>query len=52
MVDRRVLELWTKEEVQDVVHYDWACGTLGTDIYSRLVEVYGPDVMSMQMVRQ
>jgi hypothetical protein len=50
VVNGRVLQLWTKEEVQAVVHYEWARGTPGTDIHSRLVEVYGPDVMSIQMV--
>jgi hypothetical protein len=52
MANGRALQSWTKEEVQAVVRYEWARGTPGTAIHSRLVEVYGPGVMLMQMVRQ
>ncbi|GFS31628.1 histone-lysine N-methyltransferase SETMAR [Trichonephila inaurata madagascariensis] len=32
--------------------YEWARGVSGTEIHNRLVEVYGPGVMSKQMVRR
>jgi hypothetical protein len=52
MVNGCVLQSWTKEEVWAVVRYKWARGTPGTDIHSHLVGVYGPDVMSTQMLRR
>jgi hypothetical protein len=51
MANGRVLQSWTMEEVQAVVHYERTCGTPGTDIHSHLMEVYGPDIMSTQIVR-
>ncbi|GFR33519.1 HTH_48 domain-containing protein [Trichonephila clavata] len=50
MERRCVLNLWSKEEVRAVIRYEWARGVSGTEIRNRLVEVYGPGVMSKQMV--
>ncbi|GFR16304.1 histone-lysine N-methyltransferase SETMAR [Trichonephila clavata] len=52
MERRCVLNSWSKEEVTAVIHYEWARGVSGTEIHNRLVEVYGPGVMSKQMVRR
>ncbi|GFY44713.1 tubulin polyglutamylase ttll6 [Trichonephila inaurata madagascariensis] len=52
MERRCVLNSWTKEEVRVVIRYEWARGVSGTEIHNRLVEVYGPGVMSKQMVRR
>ncbi|GFQ71631.1 HTH_48 domain-containing protein [Trichonephila clavata] len=52
MERRCVLNSWSKEEVRAVIRYEWACGVSGTEIHNRLVEVYGPGVMSKQMVRR
>ncbi|GFR19426.1 histone-lysine N-methyltransferase SETMAR [Trichonephila clavata] len=49
---RCVLNSWSKEEVRAVIRYEWARGVSGTEIHNRLVEVYGPGVMSKQMVRR
>ncbi|GFQ75493.1 uncharacterized protein TNCT_434001 [Trichonephila clavata] len=40
------------EEVRAVIRYEWALGVSGTEIHNRLEEVYGPGVMSNQMVRR
>ncbi|GFR05629.1 HTH_48 domain-containing protein [Trichonephila clavata] len=50
MERRCILNSWSKEEVRAVVRYEWGCGVSGTEIHNRLVEVYGPGVMSKQMV--
>ncbi|GFS30385.1 HTH_48 domain-containing protein [Trichonephila inaurata madagascariensis] len=50
-MERCVLNSWS-EEVRAVIRYEWARGVSGTEIYNRLVEVYGPGVMSKQMVRR
>ncbi|GFY52200.1 histone-lysine N-methyltransferase SETMAR [Trichonephila inaurata madagascariensis] len=47
-----VLNSWSKEEVRAVIRYEWARGVSGTEIHNRLVTVYGPGVMSKQMVRR
>ncbi|GFS33031.1 histone-lysine N-methyltransferase SETMAR [Trichonephila inaurata madagascariensis] len=47
-----VLNSWSKEEVRADIRYEWARGVSGTKIHNRLVEVYGPGVMSKQMVRR
>ncbi|KFM68857.1 hypothetical protein X975_23571, partial [Stegodyphus mimosarum] len=52
MERRCVLNSWSKEEVRAVIRYEWARGVSGTEIHNRLVEVYGPGVMSKQMVRR
>ncbi|GFR27100.1 histone-lysine N-methyltransferase SETMAR [Trichonephila clavata] len=52
MERRCVLNSWSKEEVRAVIRYEWARGESGTEIHNRLVEVYGPGVMSKQMVRR
>ncbi|GFS54748.1 HTH_48 domain-containing protein [Trichonephila inaurata madagascariensis] len=52
MERRYVLNSWSKEEVRAVTRYEWARGVSGTEIHNRLVEVYGPGVMSTQMVRR
>ncbi|GFR31073.1 histone-lysine N-methyltransferase SETMAR [Trichonephila clavata] len=46
-MERCVLNSWSKEEVRAVIRYEWARG-----IHNRLVEVYGPGVMSKQMMRR
>ncbi|GFS29934.1 hypothetical protein TNIN_483631 [Trichonephila inaurata madagascariensis] len=45
-------EFVVAEEVRAVICYEWARGVSGTEIHNRLVEVYGPGVMSKQMVRE
>ncbi|GFR19807.1 HTH_48 domain-containing protein [Trichonephila clavata] len=52
MERRRVLNSWSKEEVRAVIRYEWARGVSGTEIHNCLVEVYGPGVMSKEMVRR
>ncbi|GFY38481.1 histone-lysine N-methyltransferase SETMAR [Trichonephila inaurata madagascariensis] len=52
MERRCVLNSWSKEEVRAVIRYEWAHGVSGTEVHNRLVEVYGPGVMSKQMVRR
>ncbi|GFY67756.1 histone-lysine N-methyltransferase SETMAR [Trichonephila inaurata madagascariensis] len=52
MERRCVLNSWSKEEVRVVIRYEWARGVSGTEIHNHLVEVYGPGVMSKQMVRR
>ncbi|GFQ97567.1 HTH_48 domain-containing protein [Trichonephila clavata] len=52
MERRCVLNSWSKEEARAVIRYEWARGVSGTEIHNRLVEVYGPGVMSKQMVRR
>ncbi|GFY40289.1 histone-lysine N-methyltransferase SETMAR [Trichonephila inaurata madagascariensis] len=52
MERRCVLNSWSKEEVRAVIRYEWARGVSGTKFPNRLVEVYGPGVMSKQMVRR
>ncbi|KFM63362.1 Histone-lysine N-methyltransferase SETMAR, partial [Stegodyphus mimosarum] len=52
MERRCVLNSWSKEEVRAVIRYEWARGVSGTELHNRLVEVYGPGVMSKQMVRR
>ncbi|GFS59893.1 histone-lysine N-methyltransferase SETMAR [Trichonephila inaurata madagascariensis] len=52
MERRCVLNSWPKEEVRAVIRYEWARGVSGTEIHNRFVEVYGPGVMSKQMVRR
>ncbi|GFQ78404.1 histone-lysine N-methyltransferase SETMAR [Trichonephila clavata] len=52
MERRCVLNSWSKEEVRAVIRYEWARGVSVTAIHNRLVEVYGPGVMSKQMVRR
>ncbi|GFY66706.1 histone-lysine N-methyltransferase SETMAR [Trichonephila inaurata madagascariensis] len=47
-----VLNSWSKKEVRAVIRYEWARGVSGIEIHNRLVEVYGPGVMSKQMVRR
>jgi transposase len=41
-----------RRKYRAVVRYEWARGTPGTDIHSCLVEVYVPNIMSMEMVRR
>ncbi|GFQ91155.1 HTH_48 domain-containing protein [Trichonephila clavata] len=52
MERRCVLNSFSKEEVRAVIRYEWARRVSGTEIHNRLVEVYGPGVMSKQMVRR
>ncbi|GFY77501.1 HTH_48 domain-containing protein [Trichonephila inaurata madagascariensis] len=52
MERRCVLNSWSKEEGRVVIRYERARGVSGTEIHNRLVEVYGPGVMSKQMVRR
>ncbi|PSN39792.1 hypothetical protein C0J52_19453 [Blattella germanica] len=42
----------TREEVRTAIRYEWARGSRANEIHRRLVKVYGPDVMSKQMVRR
>ncbi|GFY61690.1 histone-lysine N-methyltransferase SETMAR [Trichonephila inaurata madagascariensis] len=44
--------VWSKEEVRAVIRYEWAHGVSGTEIHNRLMEVYGPGVISKQMVQR
>ncbi|GFY37317.1 histone-lysine N-methyltransferase SETMAR [Trichonephila inaurata madagascariensis] len=52
MERRCVLNSWSNEEVRVVIRYEWASGVTGTEIHNHLVEVYGPGVMSKQMVQR
>ncbi|GFR24783.1 histone-lysine N-methyltransferase SETMAR [Trichonephila clavata] len=45
-------EFVVKGGSETVIRYEWARGVSGTEIHNRLVEVYGPGVMSKQMVRR
>ena len=50
--NKLLLQEWTKEELRDDVRYKLARETSGTQIHSRLAEMYGPGVISKQMVRR
>ncbi|GFY52701.1 hypothetical protein TNIN_193721 [Trichonephila inaurata madagascariensis] len=43
-------EFMVKGGSRAVIRYEWSRGVSGTEIHNRLVEVYGPGVMSKQMV--
>ncbi|GFT55245.1 HTH_48 domain-containing protein [Trichonephila clavipes] len=52
MERRGILNSWLNKEVRAIIHYEWARGVSVAEIYNRLIEVYGPDVMTKQMVRK
>lgn len=43
---RLLLKTWTKEEVNIVDQYEWACLSKGAEIQKKLMEMYGPGVIA------
>ncbi|CAL1278744.1 unnamed protein product [Larinioides sclopetarius] len=50
MERRCVLNSWSNEEVRAVIRYEWVCEVSGAEIHNHLMEVYGLDVMTKEMV--